>query len=65
MNYEAACRLLGERIRVWDGQHHDIRAQGKLIAVVNGPVLVVEDDDGVRYYEASTLPIEAAIWTPQ
>lgn len=50
--------LLGETVRIWDGPRLSVRAEGKLIAVIPEPVLVVEDVNGVRHYESPNLPIE-------
>lgn len=49
---------LGEQVRIWDGPKQYVRAQGKLIAVIPEPVLVVEDAEGKRYHESPSLAMD-------
>lgn len=60
-------QLLGERVRVWDGQHASVRCEGTLIGIVPNPVLVIKDDDGVLHYESNGLPFdyEYRVWRDQ
>lgn len=59
--------LLGETVRVLDGPGVTVRAEGKLIAIIPEPVLVIEDDEGNRHYESPNLPIfkRQVVWEQQ
>jgi len=51
------------RVRVWDGPHASIRAEGTLIGYCPVPTLIIRKDDGTLVHEASSLPVEVMTWT--
>lgn len=50
--------LLGRRVRVFDGQRADVRAEGEVVGIILEPTLAIRLDDGTRAYESSGLPLE-------
>lgn len=56
--------VLGHRVRIYDGQRMAVRAEGRVVGIITVPTLVVREDDGRTFYEASSLPIEVMKWEP-
>lgn len=52
--------VLGKRVRVWDGQHAALRAEGEVIGVITAPTLCIRLPDGTIAHESSDLPVEYA-----
>lgn len=50
--------LLGKHVRVWDGPHTSVRAEGEVIAVITSPTIMIRDKDGGTHYESTGLPID-------
>lgn len=61
-----AAQYLGETVRVYYNYADEPAVIGKLVAIVPEPVLVIDDEDGVRHHVASSLRIEVlhTEWRP-
>lgn len=66
MTLDHLLKLVEDRavVRVWDGQHQTIRAQGCVVGLIEPPTLVVVDKYGFRHHESSGLPIDVMDWSP-
>jgi hypothetical protein len=60
-------KLVADRavVRIWDGPHSSIRAEGRVVGIIEAPTIIVEDADGVHHYESSNLPRDLMVWAPQ
>jgi hypothetical protein len=48
--------LIGKTVRIWDGPHFSVRAEGKVIGICEVPTIIVRDEHGNHHHEASSLP---------
>ena len=64
MTLDELRRLVEERavVRVWDGPHSSVCAQGRVVALIEVPALIIDGDDGERHHVSSALPIEVMTW---